>query len=331
MAGKVHLGFSAFAQEFVLAFVNGVNAGLLTACSKSFLFLAHKYGKHFLMVCGILFGIAMLFWFPVAAFVSLIDGIGNTSMGSRLPSAFSLFCQISQTMGPLLLIVLNWKTDAISEQFFFEELSEISPELSRKLKAIPPPPPAQLFKDSLWRYLNLIGAGVVLFFIGLLPGGPTFRSVLEAAFQFYLMSRVFGYYAVGGFAAVLRMVPDGVWAATGLPIRSWHITQLVKTFVLARSVVREILDPYVSRARYAILNQKKAGSGERRHVKTIEVDGILLGTVARRDIPTFVGFAFPYALLMSLPAVGPFVILFAQSAAAHLVRPLLTDFSRKQK
>lgn len=53
---------------------------------------------------------------------------------------------------------------------------------------------------------------------GPLPGGPTFRSVLEAAFQFYLMSRVFGYYAVGGFAAVLRMVPDGV-----CPRHSWAL------------------------------------------------------------------------------------------------------------
>jgi len=38
----------------------------------------------------------------------------------------------------------------------------------------------------------------------------------------------------------------------------------VKTFVLARSVVREILDPYVSRARYAILSKAAISPFSRR-------------------------------------------------------------------
>ena len=102
--------------------------------------------------------------------------------------------------------------------------------------------------------------------------------------------------------------------------------------LLARSTSREIMEPYLGRVHEA-LDPRRETTAPRREgapkAKWCEKDGILLAGVKRKDQPTLLGFALLFAVLQSFPIVGPVVgALWAQAAVAHVVAPMLTDYSR---
>lgn len=321
------LGFKAFSEKFISSVGLGISSAIIVSRNPNFIVLVKKYGKHFTQVFVVIYAIALIIWVPIASLFDVIDGIVGCDMSSRIPSAFSLMCKVTETMGPLMLLVLNWRSYGISEKFFFGQLQEITP-LAAKLAALPNPPLHDMLGHALRRYLQLAAGAFGLLLISLLPGGPQFRDILEAAFDFWLMLRVFGYWGVSMTMALLRVIPEEVWEASGLPISSWHITALVKVFMLMRSVGREVLEPYLARVHQALRKLPKPADHEK--VTFSEVDGIVLSCLSRKDAPVVMGFALPFAVLMSIPIIGPFVILYAQAAAAFLVKPMLTDCSRRK-
>eukprot|EP00667_Euglena_gracilis_P005375 EG_transcript_5413 len=216
-------------------------------------------------------------------------------------------CKVSETMGPLVLLLLNYKSVPISDEFFFGQLTELAPDQARKLKAMPVPTPLDWVKGALKRWFWFSSVAFGVFLISLLPGGPTFRQLAEAGFNFYLSTSLFGSIAVGATVGALRMVPDEVLSSLGVPLSGWHITALVKMFIMAQSVYRESLDPYLSRVYGALKQQPKSPNQKR--LKGVEVDGLVLSVIHKHDRPRFLGFAFPFAVLMSLPLVGAGLLL----------------------
>lgn len=53
---------------------------------------------------------------------------------------------------------------------------------------------------------------------------------------------------------------------------------------------------------------KCCGPNQKR-LKGVEVDGLVLSGIHKHDRPRFLGFAFPFAVLMSLPLVGAGLLL----------------------
>eukprot|EP00668_Euglena_longa_P032110 GGOE01041398.1.p1 GENE.GGOE01041398.1~~GGOE01041398.1.p1 ORF type:complete len:348 (+),score=88.99 GGOE01041398.1:70-1044(+) len=319
-------GFKRFFQGFSEGLLAGVQAGARTAQSESFKVLVKKYARVFFQMFVVIYTVVFILWLPFGSILGLLDAVTGAGMSSRVPGPFTLMCKVSETLGPLVLLALNYKSVAISDEFFFGQLVEVSPDQARRLQRMPFPSPGELVKGALKRWFRFASVAFVVFLISLLPGGPMFRKLAEAGFNFYLMFRLFGSVPVAATVGVLRMVPD---ESLGVPIGGWYVTAMVKMFVLAQSVYRESLDPYLSRVHCALKHQPR--QKDQKQLKCVEVDGIMLSTISRHDQPRFLGFAFPFAFLMSLPLVGPVAMLFSLASAAHLAQPLLNDSSRRRR
>ena len=218
-----------------------------------------------------------------------------------------------------------------SQELFFGELKKIAPKESDALRSLPFTPMKKVIMTALKRQARLLKFALALSLIGGIFGkGAMLRSVAEAAMGLYAMYSVFGYAGVAVTVGGLRMIPDAVWATFGLPISSSHVTAFVKMALLARSTSRETLEPYLSRVHQQLDEQRKAAGGGPK-VKACEVNGVVLASVRKRDAPTLLGFAAPFALLMSVPLFGPLAVIYAQAAAAYVVAPMLTDAERLRK
>eukprot|EP00736_Rhodelphis_marinus_P010528 Rmarinus@m.22378 len=173
---------------------------------------------------------------------------------------------------------------------FFNTMSHLDERTAVALQRMPFPS----ILDTVYHSLKNVGKMAVMSVLVLIVSMiPMVRWLLFPAFNFMFLRKKLG-------STTLTLVISGFYLIPGCDESA---RRMVNLLLASRTLARELLDPYISRA-YKIPEQPR---------------------VLKRHSCQLLGFFFPWMIVLSLPYVGPFFIMFAHAAAAEVAYKMLRE------